>query len=54
VIGCEKASKIAHYAMDNDLTLKAGALKLGSVTEAEFNRVVDPTKMVHPYVATAT
>jgi fumarate hydratase class II len=53
VIGYDKASKIAHYAMDNDLTLKAAALKLGFVTEAEFDRVVDPKKMVRPYVATA-
>jgi fumarate hydratase class II len=52
VIGYDKASKIAHYAMDNDLTLKAAALKLGFVTEAEFDRVVDPAKMVKPYVAT--
>jgi fumarate hydratase, class II len=52
VIGYDKASKIAHYAMDNDLTLKAAALKLGFVSEAEFDRVVDPTKMVRPYVAT--
>jgi fumarate hydratase, class II len=52
VIGYDKASKIAHYAMDNDLTLKAAALKLGFVTEAEFDRVVDPKKMVRPYVAT--
>jgi fumarate hydratase, class II len=51
VIGYDKASKIAHYAMDNDLTLKAAALKLGFVTEAEFDRVVDPKKMVAPYVA---
>jgi fumarate hydratase, class II len=51
VIGYDKASKIAHYAMDNDLTLKAAALKLGFVTEAEFDRVVDPKKMVRPYVA---
>jgi fumarate hydratase class II len=51
VIGYDKASKIAHYAMDNDLTLKAAALKLGFVTEAEFNQVVDPRKMVRPYVA---
>ena len=51
VIGYDKASKIAHYAMDNDLTLKAAALKLGFVTEAEFDRVVDPRKMVKPYVA---
>ena len=51
VIGYDKASKIAHYAMDNDLTLKEAALKLGFVTEAEFDRVVDPAKMVRPYVA---
>jgi len=53
VIGYDKASKIAHYALDNDLTLKAAALKLGFVTEGEFDRVVDPTKMVKAYVATA-
>src|ERR1700704_3610747 len=52
VIGYDKASTIAHYAMDNDLTLKAAALKLGFVSEAEFDRIVDPTKMVRPYVAT--
>ena len=51
VIGYDKASKITHYAMDNDLTLKAAALKLGFVTEAEFDRVVDPARMVKPYVA---
>src|SRR5271169_3086420 len=51
VIGYDKASKIAHYAMNNDLTLKAAALKLGFVTEAEFDRVVDPKKMVTSYVA---
>jgi fumarate hydratase class II len=51
VIGYDKASKIAHYAMDHDLTLKAAALKLGFVTEEQFDRVVDPTKMVRPYVA---
>ncbi len=54
VIGYDKASKIAHYAMDNDLTLKAAALKLGFVDEAEFDRVVDPVKMIKPYVAAAT
>ena len=54
VIGYDKASKIAHYALDNDLTLKEGALKLGFVTQDEFNRVVDPAKMVHPYVAQAS
>jgi fumarate hydratase class II len=53
VIGYDKASKIAHYAMDNDLTLKDAALKIGFVTEEEFDRVVDPAKMVKPYVASS-
>jgi fumarate hydratase class II len=51
VIGYDKASQIAHHAMDHDLTLKAAALQLGFVTEAEFDRIVDPAKMVKPYVA---
>ena len=51
VIGYDKASKIAHYALDNDLSLRHAALKLGYVTAEEFDRVVDPAKMVRPYVA---
>jgi fumarate hydratase, class II len=54
VIGYDEASKIAHYAMDNDLTLKQAALTLGFVTDDEFDRVVDPAKMVHPYIAQAS
>jgi fumarate hydratase, class II len=53
VIGYDEASEIAHYALDHDLSLKQAALKLGYVTEDEFDRVVDPGKMVHPYVAEA-
>jgi fumarate hydratase class II len=51
VIGYDKASAIAHFAAGNDLTLKEAALKLGHVDEATFDRVVDPAKMVRPYVA---
>jgi fumarate hydratase, class II len=51
VIGYDKASKIAHHAMENDLTLKEAALQLGFVTEVDFDRVVDPRKMVAPQVA---
>jgi fumarate hydratase class II len=47
-IGYDKAAELAHYAMEHDLTLKEAALQLGSVTEEEFNRVVDPAKMVNP------
>ena len=48
-----EASQIAHYAMDHNLTPKQAALKLGFVTEEEFDRVVDPAKMVKPYMAAA-
>ena len=51
VIGYDKAAKIAHYAFDNDLTLKEAALHLGFVSEAEFDRVVDPKKMIAPSAA---
>lgn len=52
VIGYDQASRIAHYAMDNDITLRAAALMLGLVSEAVFDHAVDPEKMVKPYVAT--
>ena len=47
-IGYDKASEIAHYATEHDLTLKDAALKLGYVTEEEFDRVVVPERMTHP------
>jgi fumarate hydratase class II len=51
VIGYDKASQTAHYALDHNLTLKDAALALGVVSAEEFDRIVDPTKMVKPYVA---
>ncbi|QDL06813.1 class II fumarate hydratase [Brasilonema octagenarum UFV-E1] len=51
MIGYDKASQVAHYALNHDLTLKEAVLKLGYVSADEFDRVVDPAKMVHPYVA---
>lgn len=53
VIGYDKAAEIAHRAMEHDLTLKAAAMELGYVSEEEFDRVVDPAKMVGPYPGTA-
>ena len=52
VIGYDKASTIAHQAMERDLSLKKAALQLGYVDEVTFDRMVDPAKMVKPYVAT--
>ncbi len=51
VIGYDKASKIAHYASDEDLTLREAALKLGYISANDFDRIVDPKKMIRPYVA---
>jgi len=51
VIGYDKSSQIAHHALDNDLSLKDAALELGFVTAEEFDRIVVPAKMVHPYLA---
>ncbi|MCZ6676824.1 MAG: class II fumarate hydratase [Candidatus Poribacteria bacterium] len=50
-IGYDKASEIAHYANDHDITLKKAVIKLGYVSEADYDRIVDPKKMVHPDVA---
>jgi fumarate hydratase class II len=51
IIGYEKASKVAHYALENDLTLKEAVLELKCMSAAEFDRLVDPAQMVHPGVA---
>jgi len=48
VIGYDQASEIAHFAFENDMTLKDAALKLGYVSAEEFDQIVDPYKMVHP------
>ncbi len=45
-IGYDKASRIAHLALDEGTTLKQAALKSGFVDEETFDRVVDPAKMV--------
>ncbi len=48
VIGYDKASEIAHYALDHDLSLKDAALKLGYVTSEQFDSVVNPLHMCYP------
>jgi fumarate hydratase class II len=47
-IGYDKASEIAHLAMEKELTLKEAALASGYIDEAQFDRLVDPAKMLHP------
>ncbi|MGD1845675.1 MAG: class II fumarate hydratase [Salibacteraceae bacterium] len=45
-IGYEKAAKIAKTAHENGTTLKEEAINLGYLTEEEFDRYVDPSKMI--------
>ncbi|MER2265497.1 class II fumarate hydratase [Methylobacterium oxalidis] len=47
-IGYDKAAEIAKTAHKNGTTLKEEALRLGHVTEAEFDRVVRPEDMLAP------
>ena len=46
-IGYDKAAEIAHKAFHENLTLKEAALKLGYLTEKEFNDLVRPRQMTH-------
>ena len=48
VIGYDKASEIARLANNEGLTLKKAALELGYISEQEFDRIVDASKMIHP------
>ncbi|MGB5946646.1 class II fumarate hydratase [Paenisporosarcina sp.] len=45
-IGYENAAKIAKQAHENGTTLKESALQSGLLTEEEFDRIVDPAKMI--------
>ena len=47
-IGYEKASAIAQHAHHQGLTLKQAALELGHISEADFDRQVNPGAMAAP------
>ncbi|KGF11562.1 fumarate hydratase [Tissierellia bacterium S5-A11] len=46
-LGYENAAKIAKKAYAENKTLKEACLDLGLLTEEEFDRILDPKKMVH-------
>jgi fumarate hydratase, class II len=46
-IGYDKASRIAHKADDEGTTLREAALATGYISAEDFDRIVDPGKMVH-------
>ena len=47
-IGYDKAAKIAKTALKNNTTLKKEALKTGLINEKDYNRIVNPKKMIYP------
>jgi len=49
VIGYDKAAEVAHLAMEKEISLKEACIELGYVSADEFDRLVDPYKMAHPF-----
>ena len=47
-IGYDKAAKIAKSALKNGTTLKFETLKSGLVEEKEYDKIVNPKKMIYP------
>ena len=47
-IGYDNAAKIAKNALKNKTTLKVEAMKSGLINEKDYNKIVDPNKMIKP------
>jgi len=47
-IGYDNAAKIAKTALKNNTTLKQETLKTRLISEKDYNRIVDPRKMIYP------
>ena len=48
-IGYDRATKIAKAALKNHTTLKFEALKTGLIKEKDYDKIVDPQKMINPH-----
>ena len=47
-IGYDNAAKIAKKALKNKTTLKVEALKSGLINEKDYDKIVNPKKMISP------
>ena len=47
-IGYDNAANVAKNAHKNGTTLKEEALKTGLINEKDYNKIVDPKKMIYP------
>jgi fumarate hydratase class II len=50
VIGYDKCAKLAHYAQENDLSLREANQKLPFVSDDQFENVIRPEAMTKPEV----
>ena len=48
-VGYDNAAKIAKKAHKNGTTLKEESIKSGLITEKEYDKIVNPKKMIKPY-----
>jgi fumarate hydratase class II len=48
VVGYDRAAKIAHDAFEHNTSLKEEVLKTGLLNEEEFDKIVNPEKMISP------
>ena len=47
-IGYDNAAKIAKIALKNNTTLKFETMKSGLISEKDYDRIVNPKKMIYP------
>ena len=47
-IGYDNSAKIAKKALKNNTTLKDEALKSGLINEKDYDKIVNPKKMIYP------
>ena len=48
-IGYDNAAKIAKKALKNGTKLKEEAIKSGLISEKEYEKLIDPLKMIKPH-----
>jgi len=47
-IGYDKAAEVAKNSYNKNISLKESAVELGYLTDEEFDRLVQPSQMIHP------
>ncbi len=47
-IGYDNSARIAKTALKNNTTLKEEALKSGLISKKDYDKIVDPKKMIYP------